>query len=140
MLFNAKSSIFFSHFNPIHIHFWGSFIGVGLWCLMLLSTIFQLYRGQFYWWWVPGKIARPDHLHLHLIMNIWNVVSLLYIWHMGKRNLSLLSPLQTLFNTRPYSYPDKVDLVLLICIPVDTDNGSFLLYWCISDWSNICDD
>ena len=41
-------------------------LGGGLWCLLPLSTIFQLYRdGQFYWW---SKLEKVTDEFYHTIM------------------------------------------------------------------------
>ena len=51
---------------------WNIGLGLGLWCLTPLSTIFQLYRrGQFYWWRKPDypvtTTDKLDHIMLYKI-------------------------------------------------------------------------
>jgi hypothetical protein len=53
-------------YNEGHHCLWS--YGLGLWCLTLFSTIFQLYRGRQFYWWKKPKTCRKSLTNYHIML------------------------------------------------------------------------
>ena len=51
-------------------------IGLGLWCLMPLSTIFHLYGGYQYYWWRKNKYPEKTIDFLQVTDKLRNLIML----------------------------------------------------------------